>query len=410
MQALIITYHYLPENVPSVVRLRCFQKYLPEFGCGCRVLSSSTTPWHTDPEGLVQSEDVVRTPQSGCQKRILKVGNRLALLLNHFLHFGDYGDAWLPYALRSAGKILREAPGTVLFSSSPPSAAHLAALRLKRRFGCPWIADFQDPLAANPFSDPHPLARRWDAAVEAKIVERADSVIANTDSAADALRARYPQWRDKITFLFNGYDPDEPCEPAPLPARTYRVLSHVGSIYGARHPHILLAAVDRLMGAGRLDPTRFKMDFTGPFDDATIPDLVLFRSLLARGCLEINRQYLPRRDALRKAAESDFLLLIDVNAQGASLQVPSKVFDYLRIGRPILALTARGSPVERILKRSAIPYRCIHYDQTTPEETDAALLSLIELGSTPVRADPWFWEEFDARNQTRRLAEIMRAL
>lgn len=410
MKALILSYHYLPENVPSALRMQYFQKYLPESGIGCRILSSSVTPWHEDPPDLPPSRDAIRTPAGGLHRGILRTGNRLASLATRYLGFSDYGASWRPYAIASAGEILREAPDTILFSSSPPLVAHRAAMQLKRRFGARWIADFQDPAAANPFTRQGSPGARWEATLEARILRHADKVIANTDTAADALRASYPQWQEKITHMFNGFDPEESCVPASLPLRTYRVLSHVGSVYGGRHPGILLAGLAHLIACGKLDPSRFKIACIGPLDEASMPDPALWQSLVAKGCIEIDRRYLPRQEALERASASDFLLLLDVNSLGTSLQVPSKLYDYLRIGRPILALTVRGSPVERILARGGVPYRCIYYRDASAEEAGAALLSLMGLDTSPVTASAWFWSEFDARNQTRTLAELMRSL
>jgi len=410
MRALILSYHYRPENVPSALRLQYFQKYLPESGIDCRILSASVTPWHEDPPDLPWSRDVIRTPAGGLRKGILRAGNRLASLATRYLGFSDYGAFWLPYAIRSAGEVLRDASDTILLSSSPPLVAHRVAMQLKQRFGTRWIADFQDPAAANPFSRQGSPGARWEAALEARILRHADKVIANTDTAADALRASYAQWQGKITHLFNGFDPEEPCVPAPLPRRTYRVLSHVGSVYGGRHPGILLAGLAHLIASGKADPSRFKIAFIGPLDEASMPDATLWQSLVAKGCIEIDRRYLPRQEALERACASDYLLLLDVNSQGTALQVPSKLYDYLRIGRPILALTAPGSPVERILSRGRVPYRCLYYRDASAEEAGAALLSLMELDTSPVAASAWFWSEFDARNQTRALAELMRSL
>jgi hypothetical protein len=52
------------------------------------------------------------------------------------------------------------------------------------------------------------------------------------------------------------------------------------------------------------------------------------------------------------------------------VQVPGKLFEYVRMGRSILAFLVKGSPVERILERSGTAYTCI-YPEQTPDEIAA---------------------------------------
>src|SRR5262249_44750806 len=54
-------------------------------------------------------------------------------------------------------------------------------------------------------------------------------------------------------------------------------------------------------------------------------------------------------NSIRIAAEADVLVVIDTHAAG-SVFFPSKVVDYLMLGRPILALTPPGSAVTEILE------------------------------------------------------------
>jgi hypothetical protein len=56
-------------------------------------------------------------------------------------------------------------------------------------------------------------------------------------------------------------------------------------------------------------------------------------------CVEVGPP-LSRPETLRRMARSDLLLLL---AEGWDLQIPGKTYEYLRAGRPILALTSDGA-------------------------------------------------------------------
>jgi hypothetical protein len=114
------------------------------------------------------------------------------------------------------------------------------------------------------------------------------------------------------------------------------------------------------------------------------------------------RDTVPRQEARRLTAQADGLLLLQPQS---AIQVPAKLFEYLAIGRPILALVPRDSAVEYILSRAGVPYRCIYSDDE-PEAADRTLQDFLALPSDPVHFNPWFEEQFDGRRQTAELASL----
>lgn len=87
-------------------------------------------------------------------------------------------------------------------------------------------------------------------------------------------------------------------------------------------------------------------------------------------------------------------------------QVPAKLFEYLRIGRPILTFTCRDSPSERILAESGVQYTCIYRD-TPPDEIDRKVLATLSMPTQPSATSSWFQTYFDARVQTKTLATLL---
>ncbi len=104
--------------------------------------------------------------------------------------------------------------------------------------------------------------------------------------------------------------------------------------------------------------------------------------------------------------EADALLLVQPQSD---VQVPGKLFEYICIGRPVLALVPRNSAVEDILQKSAIPNVCIYADDN-PSDADQKLLTFLRLPNTPATASDWFRKNFNAEEQTKQLAGIIDGL
>jgi hypothetical protein len=379
-----------------------FVRYLEQHGYEARVITASPQ------EGAPVWRDVSLVTGNERSGRTTRIASRIAAGLQRILPCNDQ-LSWASYAAAEAVRLAAAMEPAAIISTSPPLACQWAAFETKLRLGLPWIADLRDPIYGNPHRA-RALSKPYDSLLERLVVRHADALIANTDAAADALRRRHPGAAHKIHLLWNGYDPAEPLEALPKPPRSYRVLLHPGSIYAGRHPGALLASLERLIGSGRLNPSAVRlrligwMDFTQPWVSSSD-----FQSLVARGCLEYVNEVVPEPDAIREMGEADYLLLLDGNQTGAALQVPAKIFQYIRIGRPVFALTANGSPAERILRQSGIPFAAASQDDS-PERIDQALSELFDTPPDAYPASAWFEQQFDARLQTGRLAAILRSI
>jgi hypothetical protein len=399
---LLLARWYPPENASGAARPYRFARYLPRFGYEPRVVAAALK------DEPPEKDKVRRTPAAHSPFRD-RLFSRVAQGMQRWLL--PYNDQlpWTPHAVAAAIRWWREQPFETVFSTSPPVAAHLAAMELKRRLGVRWVADFRDPLRDNPFRT-HRWIFPYDAIVEREILRRADAVVANTDAMANLWRARYPQWQRKIHTIWNGYDPADEIAAAPIDSRRpYRVIAHVGTLYGGRHPAALLASLERLIARGSLAPDAIHVHLTGVIENGLIErHRDTFEALARRGLLEYGG-LLPPAEARRVLATSDYLLLLDLNERDTGLQVPGKIFEYIRIGRPILVFTAAGSPVHEIMKNSGIPHRFV-FTGATPADTDREVLSFLGLPTAPARPSEWFRDQFDCIAQTATLARLLRGV
>jgi len=397
---LFITHPFVPSPFSGSARSWRFYKYLPRFGWTPWVVSCSANT------ARVPYPGVYRVPEENPSRR-LRFEEYLAGRVQRYLFPVNDAFEWVPYAVSRGSELIERHRIACVISTSPPLAAHYAAAWLAGRYGLRWVADFRDPVLDNPFRK-----RKWfypyERWIESGLVQRADAIIANTGDLQAALQRRYPRHAGKISVIWNGFDPEERVRPKPLAERKQRVLAHVGEIYGGRKPSALVACLNRLLDSGRLDPESFRLDLVG--ESALAPDPAYDRdlaSLRARGCLRETRKRMPKPEADALMTEADYLLLLDVNESGRSIQVPAKLFDYICAGRPIVAFSNAGSPASRILEASGADHCCFTPD-TPAGELDRELLRFLERGARTSHANDWFWSTFDGCEHVRLVAALLR--
>jgi hypothetical protein len=319
---------------------------------------------------------------------------------------------WAHAASLGASQYLREnirqGDRVTVLSTCPPLGTHYAAWRLSRAERVPWIADFRDPFGGvslameglNSFQKP---LFNW---LEKKVIETADAVIANTDSMADLWQRQHSRQAGKIHLLWNGFDPESPIPPLELPVRKYKVLSHVGELYAGRTVTPILQSISRLIQSNRLSANGIQAVIIGPAKDSAIPSQEFLERSRTEGWLELSTDPVSQQQARQISQTSDGLLLIQPQSD---VQVPGKLYEYLQIGRPILAFVMPNSPVERILSQSGVPYRCV-YTTSAQQQIDSIIFEFFQLPATPVAASDWFQQNFRAEHQAQTLSSLIQTL
>jgi hypothetical protein len=399
---LIFAYHYPPENVIGGLRPYRFSKFLSRLGYQCRVFTAAEQIGRDDP-------DTEYVPDSFFTRSRSSPGWQLERAIRKFFLPGDLGMQWSCHASRAARAYMKAHPAknVTLFSTYPPVGPHLAAWQLARTESLPWIADFRDPIPdGQKDKSVHRLQNRVYRWLERGVAQKASAVIANTDAAMAQWQGKFPSLNGKAHVIWNGFDPEERVAPLPAASGGCRVLSHTGELYAGRSVTPILESIARLMAANRLRSKGVLVRLIGSAEPTALPNQELLDRARSEGWLELVTQWIPKNEAFRIAQSSDGLLLLQ---QQSATQVPGKLFEYLQIGRPILAFVQRDSPSERLLAQSGVPYRCV-YPGSAPEVVDNIVAEFFNIPPEPVAVSPWFEEHFNAENQTRQLDALIKSL
>lgn len=397
---LIFAYHFPPENVIGAARPFRFYKYLCRAGYCCEVITAAAQGPAADPAVIHVPDRFEAAPRQG-------LSHQLEWGVRRFLLPGSAGTAWSQKAYPVAREILRRHAGrrAAVFSTFPPQGTHLAAWRLARAEAVPWIADFRDPLGGIQSDEFSRVQKKLFCWLERRIILAADAVIANTDAMQRRWQEQFPGRAKSIHLIWNGFDPEARLLPKALPERPYQELTHIGELYGGRTVVPILESVSRLRESGRI-PAGLRIRLIGPAEPAALGSPELLERARAAGWLELSQGAIPRAEAWGIMRTSDRLLLIQPQSD---LQVPGKLFEYLQIGRPILAFIKPDSPIERVLAGSGVPYRCIYPGSRAPA-IDDTIAEFLALPATAVAANQWFEENFNAEAQARTLGAIIERL
>jgi glycosyltransferase involved in cell wall biosynthesis len=275
-----------------------------------------------------------------------------------------------------------------LYSSAPPWSGHVAALAVARATGLPWIADFRDPWARAPWrtKSQSGLVLRASALLERRVMARADAVLFATQTNRDEYVAHYGDTAArKSHVVLNGCDPQE-FQRAGTPAPSDRfVLLHAGSLYGGRTPVPLFRAIAAAIRGGTIDPSRFRLRLIGmvgkEFTSAA-------SSLGLDGVVEFLPR-MPREAIVREMSMASCLLLLQ---PGTTMSIPGKLYEYLAVGRRILALVEPGE-TSHLVQQSGIGVVARPDDQPAIHE---ALKQIIARRDAPLEAVPIHLYDGDA--------------
>jgi glycosyltransferase involved in cell wall biosynthesis len=344
---LMTAFHFPPQAGSSgVLRTLNFVKYLPEHGWQPTVLSAHPRAYTETRDDLLaaipESVKVIRA-QALDAARHLSVSGKYPRLFA----LPDRWASWWLDAVRLGKAEIRRSRPDLIWSTYPISTAHLVGLTLARASGRPWIADFRDPMINGDYPSDRWQRRAWSA-IELRVLREAAVCVFTTENAAQTYRTRYPDSADKCVVISNGYDEAaftdvRPARPGVKPDTL--LLLHSGAIYPQeRDPCPFFAAVRGLLEARVLDPARLCIRFR-----ATGHDDEVRAAVHAHGLEEVVdiAPPIPYSDALSEMMGADGLLVFQGSA--FNTQVPAKIYEYLRAGRPLLALVDPGGNTAKSL-------------------------------------------------------------
>ncbi len=354
-RVLMIAYHYPPLRGSSgIQRTLKFSQYLPEFDWEPLILTAHPRAYQSvtnDQLGDIPEQMIVRRAFALDTSKHLSIKGRYP----GWLALPDRWVSWCFGAIPAGLHLIRQYRPDVIWSSYPIATAHLIALSLHRLTGIPWVADFRDPMTDLSYP-PNPLTRRLYQWIEKKSVAHCAKAVCTTAGTIQLYEARFPQTQAaRFSLIENGYDEENFASAAmggatrPSGAGPF-VLVHSGIIYPSeRDPLHFFDALAELSQQGLISSKSLKVVLRASAHDRYLQTLIDRRKI---SHIVMLAPPIPYCDALSEMLSADGLLILQ--ASNCNHQIPAKLYEYLRAGRPILALTDPVGNTAETLRNAGI--------------------------------------------------------
>lgn len=382
-KVLIITYYWPPSGGAGVQRWLKFSRYLPEFGVEPFVLTVdphyATYP-QTDESlekqispdlrvfrtksfeplrvfsGIFGKEKVPYGGFTNVNKKSLF--NTVFRFIRGNLFIPDARSGWKRYAFKKAVELIQQFGIDTVITTGPPHSTHLVGLKLKRKTGIRWMADFRDPWTDIYYYQDMlhtPLAGRIDRRMEISVLKEADNVIAINRSIRKLLVNRAGSIdRTKVTVITNGYDEEDFKASTPPPGEF--VITYSGTISEHYNPVVFFTVLSRLVS--ECPDIKFRFRIAGNISQK-FEHQVRLHSLI--DIFEYTGYVSHEKLTSYLTSSSAFLYVFPETSAytGAS----GKLFEYLAARRPVIAIDSPGSDASAIIDECEAGKSFSHEDE-----------------------------------------------
>jgi glycosyltransferase involved in cell wall biosynthesis len=375
-RVLVVTYDFPPNRTSAVYRMTGLTRSLPQYGWYPTVVTIQSSgvvqeatlleklppeveivrtkslrinAWEDDVAGAIQGVGGLRSDTHKASKRwrFDSVLRSFAAFVRSTLYFPDDTVGWIPYALSAAIKLHRKRPFDVIYTTNPPRSSPVVGLLLKNLLGIPLVTEFMDPW----YPPSRPIRRKSEEWLEARLLCRSERVVVMVRQHAEELMRSFNVPAEKFVVVRNGFFEEdfatlEDIEPSELdPA--YFHLSHFGTLYPGNQGNFFIALAELVKEYPELK-SLIRLHLVGfPCEDVV-------RYAKESELKEITEfhEFMPMREkVLRMMRSSNCLVVCWGRPDFSRLAIAGKTYDYLRVGRPILAVTVTGGGMEELVQQ-----------------------------------------------------------
>ncbi len=356
--------------------------------------------WENRVTGTVKNLAPVSKPTGnlpeGRLRRVLRWG---AEWLRVFLYYPDHTAGWIPFAALRGAELHMAKRFHLIYTSSPPRSAPVVGLLLKLLFRVPWVCEFRDPW----YPAPKSFRQKMDRWLQRRVVARADKIVVISEGNGEDLRATFALPAEKIVVVPNGYDEDD-FGPEVEGGRNYFEpgcvhLSHFGTVY-PRFSGQFFPAVGELLQESPELRQKLRINIVGFPDDRETREY-------ASGALkDVVRLYpfIPHRESLKAMYASDCLLVFLASERTSRLSGLGKIYWYLRVGRPVLAVSPPGG-TQKLVEEGQAGW--VSYDREGIKRALRELLARNGGNGRPRPARPEFVARFRYDNLAGELSRVL---
>lgn len=366
---LVITYYWPPSGGAGVQRWLKFTKYLPDFGWDPIVFTPENPDFDLKDESLMADVkdqiEVLRFPiwepykifkklsgnKTLKQGQILEsqeqsVFKKLAIWLRGNIFIPDPRIFWVKPSVQYLESILQSNDIKHIITTGPPHSVHLIGKGLKlKNPSLIWVSDFRDPWSQWSILKKMRISSfvwKKHLKLEESVLKMADSVLATGPTAAQEFKALGAR---KVHFITNGFDREDRGAKEGSAKEGKFIVTHLGMLSEDRNPENLWNVLETLCGQPDFYEV-FELHLTGILSPEVLRSINQYSRVNSKLFL---KESIPHAEVFQAYQESNILILLQTKAEGATSQLPGKLFEYISAKRPILALGVADNDISDIL-------------------------------------------------------------
>jgi len=380
-KALLIAYHFPPIRVSSgLQRTLSLARYLGEHDWLPTVLSITPRAYENTSDAqlkdIPENINVVRAQGWDTARHFAFAGRYFG-----FMALPDRWVSWILGGVLSGLNMIRKEKPSVIWSTYPIASAHIIGLVLHRLTGIPWVVDCRDSMTEEHYPS-IPVQKKIYRWIEKQAVQRASRIIFTTQGTRQMYMERYPEAPASLFEVIpNGYDEEKFLEAenqlsqlsnTPESKSAEKItLVHSGVLYPSeRDPTAFFDALAELKQAGLINAENLHIVLRATGHDTIFQPMLDKRSIDDLVSLEPGVDYVQ---ALQEMLNVDGLLLFQ--AANCNHQVPAKLYEYFRAGKPVFALTDKDGNTAQTIQQAGISNIV---DLKSKEEIKTGLVKFIE--------------------------------
>lgn len=377
---LIVAYAFPPVGGSGVQRTLKFVKYLKEFGWNPIVITTENDycPNEKDytllkeiPDDakiinfnseLLYSEQLDRESLQEISNLIYGLVNNDEVM-NNFINEIKRDDAvnrkkvfqpdmyigWANEVLKNIEEQIDLKKIDMIYTTSSPYSDHLVGYYIKKKYNIPWIADYRDPWITYHYkSKLTKVEEDLEFFMEKSIIDTADRIIHVTSLATDDYIHIFKKDRIKIRTITNGYDENDFMDLRKYNVNKKFVITYGGTLHNNQFPKSFINAINELVMENKINKDLLQVNFYGKFLNGIKEKINEIDKLGIINCYE----YVSHKEILEINLNSNMLFLPIGREDEFKSVYTGKIFEYMRLNVPILALSPKGSVVEEVIDKT----------------------------------------------------------
>lgn len=374
---IIISVNFPPIGGIGVQRIVKLAKYLIPLGYNITVLTvpeNSTRLIHDiTMKNDVNSKIKVLRPFFYDYKKIIPGDiSKIFKPLERKYLFPDRFRIWNIFCLKTLRKLFKEKQYDFVFVNCPPFSGVELAYKIKKEFNTKVLLNLRDPFSFNNYNilKNNDKKRLRSYKIEKKAFKIIDSVITVTPDHLKKYTSLFPEYSSKFSILTNGFDTDDfPLYDKSKPEDNFFKIGYSGSFSSLVPLEPLLDSIYRL-NKEKGTNIMFSISTNKPLKKI----ISLHKKCYDAGYIKF-LGFLPHKESIKNLYTSNLLALIFANDPATEGSYPGKVFEYFKVGKPILLLNNKTSDIAQLIKRTKTG-QCL--DINNKEEIMLKLLDIYE--------------------------------